>query len=123
MDPKGGDANWLCHGQRSCVGDQPRDLTAVTFRRYAKGNALHCSREKILSDATGKVVNGIEQRGNNVNTWRTAERPAFLSVRREFIGEPERLKQIFLGAATDLKRERSFQGAGLIDLMRAIQSV
>jgi hypothetical protein len=48
---------------------------------------------------------------------------AFLSVRKEFIGEPERVKQIFLGAATDLKRERSFQGAGLIDLMRAIQSV
>jgi hypothetical protein len=45
------------------------------------------------------------------------------SVRREFIGEPERVKEIFLGAATDLKRERSFQGAGLIDLMRAIQSV
>jgi hypothetical protein len=48
---------------------------------------------------------------------------AFLSVRREFIGEPERVKEIFLAAATDLKRERSFQGEGLVDLMRAIQSV
>jgi serine protease AprX len=48
---------------------------------------------------------------------------AFLSVRREFIGDPERVNEINLGAASDLKRERSFQGAGLIDLMRAIQSL
>ncbi len=48
---------------------------------------------------------------------------AFLSARREFIGEAERVKQIFLSTATDLHRERYFQGAGLVDLMRAIQSV
>lgn len=48
---------------------------------------------------------------------------AFLSIRREFIGQPEKVKQIFLSTATDLKRERYFQGYGLVDLMRAIQSV
>jgi serine protease AprX len=48
---------------------------------------------------------------------------AFLSIRREFIGRPERIKEIFLDTATDLRRERSFQGRGLVDLMRAIQSV
>lgn len=48
---------------------------------------------------------------------------AFLSVRREFIGQPERVKEIFLSTATDLNRERYFQGHGLVDLMRAIQSV
>jgi serine protease AprX len=48
---------------------------------------------------------------------------AFLSVRREFIGRPEQVKQIFVSTATDLRRDRYFQGAGLIDLMRAIQSV
>jgi subtilisin family serine protease len=48
---------------------------------------------------------------------------AFLSVRREFIGEPEKVKAIFVSTATDLKRDRQFQGAGLVDLMRAIQSV
>ena len=48
---------------------------------------------------------------------------AFLSVRREFIGRPERVKEIFLDTATDLKRDRHFQGRGLVDLMRAIQSV
>ncbi len=48
---------------------------------------------------------------------------AFLSVRREFIGRPEQVKEIFVSTATDLRRDRYFQGAGLIDLMRAIQSV
>jgi len=48
---------------------------------------------------------------------------AFLSVRREFIGQPEKVKEIFLSTATYLKREKYFQGYGLIDLMRAIQSV
>jgi serine protease AprX len=48
---------------------------------------------------------------------------AFLSVRREYIGQPEAVKQIFLSTATDLRRTPYFQGRGLVDLMRAIQSV
>lgn len=48
---------------------------------------------------------------------------AFLSVRREFIGKPLAVKQIMTDSATDLHRERYFQGNGLIDLMRALQSV
>ncbi|HXV99638.1 MAG TPA: S8 family serine peptidase, partial [Anaerolineae bacterium] len=48
---------------------------------------------------------------------------SFLSIKKEFIGQPERVKEIFLSTATDLKRERYFQGYGLVDLMRAIQSV
>ena len=48
---------------------------------------------------------------------------AFLSVRQEFQGRPEEVKQVFLDSATDLGRERYFQGRGLVDLIRAIQSV
>jgi hypothetical protein len=48
---------------------------------------------------------------------------AFLSVRSEFIGEPERVKEIFLANTIDLRRERSFQGAGLMDLMKVLQAV
>jgi serine protease AprX len=48
---------------------------------------------------------------------------AFLSVRREFIGRPEAVKEIFMSTATDLKRAVYFQGKGLVDLMRAIQSL
>jgi serine protease AprX len=48
---------------------------------------------------------------------------AFLSIRREFIKRPEEVKRIFLSTATDLNRATYFQGRGLVDLMRAIQSV
>ena len=48
---------------------------------------------------------------------------AFLSIRREFVGRPEDVKRIFTSSATDLNRDRYFQGHGLVDLMRAIQSV
>ena len=48
---------------------------------------------------------------------------AFLSIRREFIGHPDDVKRIFTSTATSLGRESYFQGHGLLDLMRAIQSV
>jgi hypothetical protein len=43
-------------------------------------------------------------------------------VRTEYIGLPEDLKKILVDNATDLGRERGFQGGGLVDMMRAIQA-
>jgi serine protease AprX len=48
---------------------------------------------------------------------------ALLSVRREFIGRPEDIKNIVAGSATSLGRGRDFEGAGLLDLMRALQAI
>jgi serine protease AprX len=48
---------------------------------------------------------------------------AFLSIRREFSKQPTEVKRIFLSTATDLNRAAYFQGHGLVDAMRAIQSV
>jgi subtilisin family serine protease len=48
---------------------------------------------------------------------------AFLSIRSEFIGDPEKIKRLFMQTATDLGRAASFQGSGLLDLMRAIQAI
>ncbi len=48
---------------------------------------------------------------------------AFLSIREGYQGQPDKVKEIFLRTATDLGRERYHQGHGLVDLMRAIQSV
>ncbi len=48
---------------------------------------------------------------------------AFLSVRREFVGRPEEIKRIFTASATSLGRDPAFEGAGLLDLMRALQYV
>jgi subtilisin family serine protease len=48
---------------------------------------------------------------------------AFLSIHREFIGRPERVKELFLANATSLGRDANFEGHGLVDLMRTIQAV
>jgi serine protease AprX len=40
----------------------------------------------------------------------------------ELIGDPERIKRILCETATDLGRERTFQGHGLLDVLRALQS-
>jgi len=45
---------------------------------------------------------------------------AFLSVRSEFIGYPDRVKRILLEHCTDLKRDRYHQGAGLPNLSRML---
>ncbi|MBX7452244.1 S8 family peptidase [Mycolicibacterium sp. 3033] len=47
---------------------------------------------------------------------------AFLSVQREYVGKPDDVKEIFMSSATSLNRDRYFQGAGLVDLMRALQT-
>jgi len=41
----------------------------------------------------------------------------------ELIGQPRRIKEILCATATDLGRERYFQGAGMLDVLRALQSV
>ncbi|MEV5439412.1 S8 family serine peptidase [Streptomyces sp. NPDC052682] len=46
-----------------------------------------------------------------------------LSRHRELLGRPERVKDILCATATDLARERDFQGHGLVDVLRAMQSV
>ena len=41
----------------------------------------------------------------------------------ELIGQPERIKDVLCNTATDLGRERYFQGKGMLDVLRAIQSI
>jgi hypothetical protein len=48
---------------------------------------------------------------------------AFLSVKREYLGQPEKTRDLLVQSAIDLGRDPNFQGAGLIDLMKLIQSV
>ena len=44
----------------------------------------------------------------------------FLSVRTEFIGYPDRVKEILVNACTDLKRDRMHQGAGMPNLVKML---
>ncbi len=87
--------------------------------------------ERILSCAAGiekerygKGVLYCEQSGTSAAAPHVSgAMAAFLSVRREFIGQPERVKEIFVGSAMDIKREAYSQGRGLVDLHKALQSV
>lgn len=45
---------------------------------------------------------------------------ALLSVRRDLIGHPTKVKRLLLATAEDLKRDRYIQGHGLVNLMRAL---
>jgi subtilisin family serine protease len=90
--------------------------------------------ERITSCAAGRALDSVgEKQGRAVyveDSGTSMAAPhvsgtiaAFLSIRGEFIGQPEQIKQIFTSSATSLGRERYFQGHGLVDLMRAIQAV
>jgi subtilisin family serine protease len=45
---------------------------------------------------------------------------AFLSVRREYLGRPDEVKQLLLEHCTDLRRDRYSQGHGLPNLMKML---
>ncbi len=42
---------------------------------------------------------------------------------RELVGQPAEVKRVLCDSATDLGRERHYQGHGMLDILRAIQSV
>jgi serine protease AprX len=87
--------------------------------------------ERIISCAAGKEATkygeGVlycEQSGTSMAAPHVSGAiAAFLSVRTEFIGQPEQVKEILMANCIDLRRERNFQGAGLLDLMKALQAV
>ena len=129
------------------VGSTHREMPHIYGVSYFSGKGptgdgrlkpdLLAPGEKVLSCGTGQLLqdqiqntnpepkpNFIEYSGTSMAAPHVSGCiAAFLSVKREFIGRPDRVKEIFLATATDLGRERAFQGAGLVDLMRAIQYV
>ncbi len=77
--------------------------------------------EKILSTTPGdgaERMDGTSQAAPHVS----GAAALLMSRHRELIGDPVRVKSILVETATDLGRERAYQGAGLVDVLRAMQS-
>jgi serine protease AprX len=86
---------------------------------------LEAPGEKVISCATGGTGSYTyrEDSGTSMAAPHVSGAiAAYLSVRREFRGQPSNLKEIFTRSAVDLGRDRSFRGAGLLDLHRALVS-
>lgn len=78
--------------------------------------------EKILSSVLGDRFDRKD--GTSMAAPHVSGICALLMARhKELVGRPDRIKQILMRSATDLGRDRNFQGAGLVDALRALQSV
>jgi hypothetical protein len=78
--------------------------------------------EKILS-TTVNAQSG-EKDGTSMAAPHICGAAAIIMSRNpELIGQPRTIKDILCRTATDLGRERSFQGAGVVDVLRALQSI
>lgn len=80
--------------------------------------------ERIKSAGIKNKHDTVELSGTSMATPHVSAAIAqFLSVKQEFIGCPDKVKEILMSTCTDLGRDRNFQGAGLIDVLRMIQAV
>ena len=83
---------------------------------------LLASGEKILSAVPGGADDTRD--GMSMAAPHASGAAALLMARNpEFVGRPARVERVLMESCTDLGRERSFQGAGLIDVLRAMQTI
>jgi serine protease AprX len=78
--------------------------------------------EKITSTVPDSGLRAMD--GTSMAAPHVSGAAALLIARhRELMAKPARVKEILCSTATDLGRERYFQGNGMVDILRAMQSV
>jgi subtilisin family serine protease len=78
--------------------------------------------EKIWAPVPGpdfKAKDGTSQAAAHVS----GAAAMLMSRNQELIGQTQRIKEALMSSATDLGRERYFQGAGVVDVLRAMQAL
>jgi subtilisin family serine protease len=77
--------------------------------------------EKVFGPTINK--RGENKDGTSMAAPHVSGAAAMLMARNsELIAQPEVIKSILCETATDLEREKYFQGNGLVDILRALQS-
>ena len=78
--------------------------------------------EKIRATVPGREWGDLD--GTSMAAPHVSGAAAMLMARySELVGQPRQIKDILTRSATDLGRERTFQGNGMLDVLRAFQSV
>ena len=78
--------------------------------------------ERIRAPLPGKQWGDLD--GTSMAAPHVSGAAAMLMARySELVGQPRRIKEILCRSATDLGREKTFQGHGMLDVLRAFQSI
>lgn len=78
--------------------------------------------EKITAPLPGNAA-GIKDGTSQAAPHVSGAAALMMARHSELIGRPQKVKEILCSTATDLGRERYFQGAGMLDILRALQKV
>ncbi|RAX18142.1 serine peptidase [Pseudarthrobacter sp. AG30] len=100
------------------------DLVAPGERITSAAAGKTRSQVPGFKDATAPMPCYVEDSGTSMAAPHVSGAiAAFLSARPEFIGKPEVVKDLFMQNASSLGRHPFFQGSGLVDLMRVLNSI